>query len=83
MQWRKQYGQRQRVGVVELGSQDKETYLIPDSLLARRLLRTARLAAQLERAPVKHIPTHLPEDSMLMAVVHRKVGVMVCQAPGF
>ena len=83
MQWRKQYEQRQRVGVVELGSQDKETYLIPDSLLARRLLRTARLAAQLERAPVQHIPTRLPEDSMLMAVVHRKVRIMACQAPGF
>ena len=70
------------MGVAELGSQDKETYLIPDSLLARRLLRTARLAAQLEGAPVKHIPAQLPEDAMLMAVVHRKVGSVACQGPG-
>lgn len=66
------YAERNRASVLEQGNAGEEFYLLPACALANRLLATAKAAAAStpDTAP---IPTEVPSDSMLIAIVHRKV----------
>ncbi|KAK9863349.1 hypothetical protein WJX84_009565 [Apatococcus fuscideae] len=65
------YAERDRASVLEQGSAGEEFYLLPACPLANRLLATAKSAAATvpDAAP---IPSEVPADSMLIAIVHRK-----------
>ena len=67
------YAKRDRAAVLEQGQHGEEFYLLPPCPLATRLLATARSAKAIAAAAAGRLPSDVPESTMLMAVVHRKV----------
>ena len=72
LQMRSLYRGKRRAGVLH-PNEGLEAYLIPTCTLSARLLKTARKAAAAAGEPDQDIPQTVPEDELLMAIVHPKV----------
>ena len=72
------YAARDRAAVLEQADRAEETYLLPPCALATRLLATAK-SASASAAAAGPIPAEVPPGTMLLAVVHRKVGTALSE----